>query len=184
LTPKGDGPECLFYAAELHNRAGAWLHFIDKHKGKGKLCEESAALKDNRQMHSDTAIGKLENGQGKLLTTKWEWEGWKLINCSPQIALYRPIHSSPVPLSELVHYVDSRFGIHISNTVKVSPMLVLDTEGFSFIGIKGHGISVQQGRLLKHGLISQVALLCILSVTIWICRNIIVCSFHELLCLL
>ena len=152
-------PKIVCHAAELNNRPGVWFHFIEKRKGRGKMCEESAAVKENRQMHSDTAIGKLENGKGKLLSTNFEWEGWKVINCSPQIALYRPLQAAPVALSELVHYVDEKIGIRIAETVKVSPMLVLDSEGFSFVGLKGHGISVQQGRpVCKHGLISQVAL--------------------------
>lgn len=147
---------------EFNKMPGAWFHFLEKRKGRGKMLGENAAVKNDRQLRSDGAIVKLEKGEGKILIPGWEWEGWKLLNCPPQIALYRPKHAASVPLLDVVHFVDPV--LWTMGEVKIGPLLVLDADGFSFIGVKGHCVSVRGGtNLQKHGLITQVCSLSELS---------------------
>ena len=139
---------------------GAFFHFISRRNGKGIMCAETASLYHNRPFRdtSDKAITKLEQSRtGKKLSCDFEWQGWAAIGASKQIALYRPKPSMSVALTDLVHFVDEVSDIRKLGEVKVTPLLVLDGDGFSFLGINGHCISVRRNQQVrKHGLPSQV----------------------------
>jgi len=173
---------------ELSKVRGAFFHFRANTKGKGCLCEESAAVRQHRTLKSDSAITKLEKGKGKELDARWEWEGWHALICPPQVRLvpgwcaklpcgrsrseaateanpvhhvtqigiYRSQNVGEVRLVDVVQYVDTNVDIRKMHDVRVSPLLVLDAEGFSLIGVKGHCISCRNDRLHRYGLQAQV----------------------------
>ena len=135
---------------ELGKVPGAFFHF--RVRGKGILCEENGNLRENRSLRSQKAAAILAEGKGAIFKTEWEWQDWRMIDEETQVAIYRlQKHGEKMPLTEVVHFVDQKVDIRMIGMIKIAPMLVLDSEGFSFIGTRGYCISVQQGILNKHG---------------------------------
>ena len=73
-----------------------------------------------------------------------------------QIGIYRSQNVGESRLVDVVQYVDTHIDLRKMNDVRISPLLVLDAEGFSLIGVRGHCLCCRNGLLRKYGLQAQV----------------------------
>ena len=76
-----------------------------------------------------------------------------------QIGIYRSKDLSEVRLVDVVSYIDDNVDIRKMSHVRISPLLVLDADGFSLLGVTGKCISSFGGGLQKYGLRAQVDVL-------------------------